>query len=152
MAITRAKDFLTISYAQNRYRFGQIRVSEPSRFIEEINTEHYEFLGGFNTARQSQQSSQVSEPRASISGNFANPRMRMMQKTAAAPAVDSSNFKASPVEAIIPGATVLHLKFGEGKIISVEGPKDNRVAAIQFKNDEMPERRIVLKFAKLQVL
>ena len=53
---------------------------------------------------------------------------------------------------IVPGARVLHLKFGEGKILSVEGPKDNKVATIEFKNDDMPERRIVLKFAKLQVV
>jgi len=34
----------------------------------------------------------------------------------------------------------------------VDGAKDNKVAAIQFKDDELPERRIVLKFAKLQVM
>jgi DNA helicase-2/ATP-dependent DNA helicase PcrA len=86
-----------------------------------------------------------------VSGNFANPRLRPLQKSAA-PAVAPADFKASPQEDIVPGATVLHLKFGEGKIMSVEGPKDNRVATIQFKNDDMPERRIVLKFAKLQVV
>jgi hypothetical protein len=36
--------------------------------------------------------------------------------------------------------------------MSVEGSKENKVATIQFKNDDMAERRIVLKFAKLQVL
>jgi hypothetical protein len=34
----------------------------------------------------------------------------------------------------------------------VEGPKDNQVATIRFADDEMAERRIVLKFARLQVL
>ncbi len=47
---------------------------------------------------------------------------------------------------------MLHLKFGQGKIVSVEGPKDNKVATIHFKDDELAERRIVLKFARLQVL
>ncbi len=56
------------------------------------------------------------------------------------------------VDEIIPGVTVLHLKFGQGKIVSVEGPKDNKVATIHFKDDELAERRIVLKFARLQVL
>jgi DNA helicase-2/ATP-dependent DNA helicase PcrA len=63
-----------------------------------------------------------------------------------------ADFVAAAADSIVPGITVIHLKFGEGKIISVEGPKENRVATIQFKNDEMEERRIVLKFAKLQVL
>jgi DNA helicase-2/ATP-dependent DNA helicase PcrA len=152
VAITRAKEFLTISFAQNRYRFGQIRVSEPSRFLEEIGLEHFEFLGGIGQARgQSQSMVRESAPaRASVSGNFATPRLR--QAKSAAPAVAPADFKASPVDDIVPGVTVLHLKFGEGKILNVEGPKDNKVATIQFKNDDMPERRIVLKFAKLQVL
>ncbi len=72
----------------------------------------------------------------------------MSQPTTAALA----NFQPSPVEALVAGVSVVHQKFGEGKIVSVEGPKENRVATIQFKNDEMEERRIVLKFAKLQVI
>ncbi len=154
VAITRAKEFLTISYAQNRYRFGQIRVSEPSRFLDEIGGQHYELLGGIGAGRGGSNGNgaaqqQTAQPRASVSGNFANPRL--LQKNAAPVAVPP-DFRPSPQEDIVPGATVLHLKFGEGKIISVEGPKDNKVAAIRFKNDDMPERRIVLKFAKLQVL
>lgn len=151
VAITRAKEFLSISFAQNRYRFGQIRVSEPSRFLEEINSEHFEFIGGIGNARINAPAQRNEPARASISGNFSNPRLRGMQKPAT-PALAPADFKTSPLEDIVPGATVLHLKFGEGKIISIEGPRDNKVATIQFKNDEMPERRIVLKFAKLQVV
>ncbi len=147
VAITRAKEFLTITYAQNRYRYGQIRTSEPSRFLEEIDAQHFDLLGGFGSGRQSA-TPQAGNPRASVSGNFANPRMRPQ----AAPVAVPANFHASPPEAIVAGATVLHLKFGEGKVINVEGPKDGKVATIQFKGDELPERRIVLKFAKLQVL
>lgn len=152
VAVTRAKEFLTLSFAQNRYRFGQIRVSEPSRFLDEIGGQHYELLGGIGSARNTGNTMQREAPaRASVSGNFSNPRQRALQKSAA-PVVIPADFKASPVEDIVPGVRVLHLKFGEGKITSVEGPKDNKVATIEFKNDDMPERRIVLKFAKLQVL
>lgn len=153
VAITRAKEFLTMSYAQNRYRFGQIRVSEPSRFLEEVDTQHYELLGGIGIGRpQPQAQAPVQSGRASLSGNFASPRMRAQARPAQAPAVDPGGFKASPPEAIVPGATVLHLKFGQGRVTSVEGPRDNKVATIQFQGDELPERRIVLKFAKLQVV
>ncbi len=153
VAITRAKEFLTMSYAQNRYRFGQIRVSEPSRFLEEVDTQHYELLGGIGIGRpQPQAQASVQSARASLSGNFASPRTRPQNRAAQAPAVDPNGFKASPPEAIVPGATVLHLKFGQGRVTSVEGPRDNKVATIQFQCDELPERRIVLKFAKLQVI
>lgn len=148
VAITRAKEFLTISYAQNRYRFGQIRISEPSRFLEEIDAQHFDLLGGIGSGRQAAATQTAPNPRASVSGNFANPRMRPQ----AAPVAVPANFHPSPPEAIVAGATVLHLKFGEGKVINVEGPRDGKVATIQFKGDELPERRIVLKFAKLQVV
>lgn len=151
VAITRAKEFLTVSFAQNRYRFGQIRISEPSRFLEEIGVEHFEFLGGIGQARNPSSMVKESSPaRASISGNFANPRLRAAKSATPMPA--PADFKVSAPEEIVPGVTVLHLKFGEGKVSNVEGPKDNKVATIQFKNDDMSERRIVLKFAKLQVV
>ncbi|MFN0174238.1 MAG: ATP-dependent helicase [Saprospiraceae bacterium] len=154
VAITRAKEFLTISFAQNRYRYGQIRANEPSRFLEEIDLKNFDMVGGMGAARigtpayNAVQESGYSRG-ASVSGNFSNPRILKMNPPATAAL---ANFKASPIEDLVVNATVVHQKFGEGQIISVEGPKDNRVATIQFKNDEMPERRIVLKFAKLQVL
>ncbi|MCB9354173.1 MAG: UvrD-helicase domain-containing protein [Lewinellaceae bacterium] len=151
VAITRAKDLLTISYAQNRYRYGNIRVSEPSRFLDEIDGQHYELLGGIGSGRGPAAQQQTAQPRASVSGNFSNPRIRAATRPAAPMAVPA-DFKVSPVEAIVPGVAVRHLKFGEGKVTSVEGPQDNKVATIQFRNDDMPERRIVLKFAKLQVM
>jgi DNA helicase-2/ATP-dependent DNA helicase PcrA len=147
VAITRAKEFLTISYAQNRYRYGQFRTSEPSRFLEEINTEHFELLGGIGSGRPAPQV--VSNPRASIQGNFSKPRGRAQNRTAVSVPAD---FKPSPPEAIVAGSNVLHLKFGSGQVKSVEGPQGNKVATIQFQGDELPERRIVLRFAKLQVM
>lgn len=158
VAITRAKEFLTLSFAQNRYRNGQIRLSQPSRFLEEIQAKHYELHSGFGTARLSSQTSSSTTgagspagtaSKAALSGNFSKPRQGF-KPTAPTPA--PANFEASPVEAIVAGATVLHLKFGKGRVVQVEGPKDNKVAAIRFEGDEMPERRIVVKFARLQVL
>ncbi|MEZ4942365.1 MAG: UvrD-helicase domain-containing protein [Saprospiraceae bacterium] len=146
VAITRAKELLTISYAQNRYRYGQIRTSEPSRFLEEINTGHFELLGGIGAGRPPVPQA-ISNPRASVSGYFAKPRNQQR-----APLVAPADFKPSPPEAIVAGATVRHLKFGEGQVKNVEGPQGNKVATIQFAGDDLPERRIVLRFAKLQVV
>jgi len=89
--------------------------------------------------------------RASVSGNFTNPRMRPAAQVKA-PMIDPAGFNPSPSDKVVTGVTVLHLKFGEGKVTNVDGPKDNRVATIVFKDDELPERRIMLKFAKLQVM
>lgn len=156
VAITRAKEFLTLSFAQNRYRNGQIRISQPSRFLEEIQAKHYELYNGFGSARigsnNPSAASATAAPglsKAAVGGNFSRPRPAFKP---AAPTAAPPNFSASPIEDIVTGATVLHLKFGKGTVIQVEGPKDNKVAAIRFEGDDMPERRIVIKFARLQVL
>ena len=47
---------------------------------------------------------------------------------------------------------VLHLKFGKGKVVTVEGKNDGRVATIRFDQIGEVEKRIMLKFAKLQIL
>ena len=100
-----------------------------------------------STLSQSRSSSRgsSSEPlRAKVSGRF--------KRQAPAVRVDPSTFKPSPMSAIETGARVLHLKFGEGVVKGIDGGAGNRIATIYFEGIDNPERRIMLKFAKLQVL
>jgi DNA helicase II / ATP-dependent DNA helicase PcrA len=150
VAITRAKEFLTLTYAQNRYKFGKSKACDASRFLSEINREHFEVLTGIGTGRATS-SAEFSQARSGVTGNFSTPRNRV----AAPPpltAAEIAAFQPSSVEQILVGSTVRHLKFGVGQILSIEGPKDTKVACIKFKDDEMSERRIILKFTKLQVV
>lgn len=146
VAVTRAEQFLTLSYANARYRYGSMRYNEPSRFLEEIPRQNVESTSGLRTAPA--EMSSMSSGSARIQGNFARPRSAQTSKVK----VDPSTFKPSPHESIQEGMRVLHLKFGEGKVISVDGGKGNRVATIHFKDVDNPQRRIMLKFAKLQIL
>jgi DNA helicase II / ATP-dependent DNA helicase PcrA len=151
VAITRAKELLTLTFTQNRYRFGQLRTSEPSRFLEEIGKEHFEILGGLGAARGG--GHDVDRSPLSTGARVIMPVRRNNGPIATpASAAELANFKASTADQILAGVRVLHQKFGKGEVTSVEGPRDGRVAAIRFEGDELPERRIVLKFAKLQVL
>ncbi len=141
VAITRAKELLTISYALSRYRNGQLREASPSRFLGEIGRDHYENLGGIGSRRI------AAEPaRATVSGNFSRPA------PAQRPSIPTDDFKPSPPEDIVPGVRVRHLKFGEGIVQSVEGARENRIATIRFSGDDIPERRLVLRFAKLMIV
>lgn len=149
VAITRAKEFLTLTYAQNRYRFGKMIFSMPSRFLEEINREHVDIGGGIGSRAPS--TGAHTQPKSGVQGRF-GPSNRNPTQTLPGVVVDTTGFVPSPAEAILPGVRVRHLKFGDGLVGSVEGPKDNRVAAIQFDAEPGTERRIVLKFAKLMVL
>ncbi|NUO00749.1 MAG: UvrD-helicase domain-containing protein [Saprospiraceae bacterium] len=150
VAVTRAEQLLTLSYANSRYRFGQMRFNEPSRFLEEVPRQHAESTAHF---RGSQSTAERNAPEqasgAKITGNF----VRRGTAVSGMPAVDAANFKASPSDSIQKGMRVLHLKFGEGEVLEVEGNKDNRIATIFFKAaEDDPKKRIMLKFAKLQIV
>ncbi|HMY23450.1 MAG TPA: ATP-dependent DNA helicase, partial [Chitinophagales bacterium] len=56
----------------------------------------------------------------------------------------------SDLKALQAGMQVLHEKFNAGKVISVEGSGENRIATIFF--DGVGNKKIMLKFAKLQII
>lgn len=141
VAITRAKQHLTLSYSNSRYQFGQMRYNEPSRFLNEIDPRHLEHPGQAPRKVESQPATVIgARPRAAVPRSDATLR------------VDPATFKPSPSEAIQSGMHVLHLKFGKGKVLNIDGHKDNKVATIEFEAIENPKRRIMLKFAKLQIV
>jgi DNA helicase-2/ATP-dependent DNA helicase PcrA len=143
VAITRAKRYLTLSYAASRYQYGQIRFNDPSRFLEEIDEVHME-------------STIEIRPKARASG-FAPPKRlggvrKFNSGQTYTPKVDVATFEPSPADAIAEGMDVMHLKFGKGKVVRIDGTRDNRVATIEFEELADPERRIMLRFAKLQIV
>lgn len=141
VAITRAEQFLTLSYANSRYRYGRMQYNEPSRFLEEVPNQFVD------SDRMAPRRSKVEPPTlkgASVSGSF--------KKQVQGNRIDPKNFNPSPSSDIQTGMKVLHLKFGEGKVLSIEGGEANRVATIFFRELDNPQRRIMLKYAKLQIL
>ena len=140
VAITRAERFLTLSYANSRYQFGQMRFNDPSRFLEEIPQDSIESFGvtikkkpDFGTPK--------------IIGNFKKP----MQARNMPDKIAASDFHPSPTSDIKEGVTVLHRKFGKGTVEMVDGHQNNLLATINFEGIDTP-KRIALKYAKLQVL
>lgn len=159
VAITRAEQYLSLSYAVSRYQYGDVRYNAASRFLEEITLEHLDSnspmggqmrspLGRMESWLGVNEKASAKPTGASVTGFFRKP------SAVAKPVltIDPANFKASPSEQIQTGMKVLHLKFGEGKVIDIDGGRDNRVATIAFDGDEIAQRRILLKFAKLQIL
>lgn len=140
VAITRAEEHLTLTYANSRYQFGQIRFNDPSRFLEEISESNIHPLSAI-----SKQTTQKPFGEPKLLGSFKPPALKK-----ALPKVDPSTFKPSAIELIKPGAKVLHLKFGKGLVKSID---ERQVATIYFADlSEDQEKRIMLQYAKLQVL
>jgi DNA helicase II / ATP-dependent DNA helicase PcrA len=136
VAITRAEQYLTLTFATSRYKFGQHRNDPPSRFLEEVGSDNLEKTTPLASASQ----------RSTVSG------LGLRKPTAPPPpTINPADFKPAHPAAIKTGARILHLRFGEGEVLSIEGDKDNLIANILFKaTDE--EKKIVLKFAKLMLL
>ncbi|PHI19495.1 ATP-dependent DNA helicase [Lewinellaceae bacterium SD302] len=151
VAITRAEEFLTLTYANSRYRFGKVTSNDPSRFLAEVPGDAVENTGANMTSRSARHEfDPVAAQRSRVSGIA--PRQRNRSARDMPTRVDPSTFSPSPIEDVQPGATVLHLKFGEGKVLALDGGADNRIATIHFKELSQPQKRIMLRFAKLQVL
>jgi DNA helicase II / ATP-dependent DNA helicase PcrA len=143
VAITRAESYLCLCYANSRYHFGQMRFNDPSRFIEEISDENIDPI--YNISKSSGSSGGFLSKEPKLLGNF---KPKGLNAPKQKPDVD--NFKPSPVKDIIAGCKVLHLKFGEGLVKSVD---ERDVATIIFQDlGEDAEKRIMLQYAKLQVL
>jgi len=140
VAITRARKFLVLSLAGSRYRFGKIIYNQPSRFLEEISEELMDSV----MARRPRNEA-GGRTRATVQGNFNKPVTR---QTTAVP----HDFAPSKPHLIHAGMRVRHLKFGDGKVLSIDGHNDAKVATIFFQGIQNQQRRIVLKFAKLQIL
>ena len=157
VAITRAESHLVLTYSASRYRYGKQRFNQPSRFLTEISEHHLDSssphgsvarapFGRFETRMG--QAPKTSSSGAKVQGHFKRGTQRKPQ-----PVINPADFKPSPPDQIQSGMKVLHLLFGEGKVLSIDGARDNRVATIFFKDvDGGSQKRILLKFAKLQVI
>ena len=154
VATTRAKERLWVTYANSRYRFGQLVSNEPSRFIDEIPDAHLDktFTGSSHRAGNTPGSfasnrSQVSEKPSSLK-KIAE---KIQQKTAAPEHKPSADFKADDPLAMNVGIEVEHQKFGFGKIMQLEGGANNRIATIQF-GEGHGQKKIMLNYARLRIV
>ena len=145
VAITRAEQLLTLSWAASRYKFGQMRYNEPSRFLEEIPEIHFENKPKSNSFFSETTTTATG---SSVKGYFKKETNFNSQDFG----IDPNNFKPSPAASIQIGMDILHLKFGRGTVQSIDGGAANKVATIRFEHLDQPEKRIMLKFAKLQIV
>ncbi len=143
VAITRAKQYLTLSYCNNRYQYGQIRSNDPSRFLEELPEESLDPMSAMLMNPQPQ----FDKPK--VLGGLKPQKAKPLSLESK---VDTSNFKPDNPNSLNPGMRVLHIKFGKGTILNIQGNGTNKVARIKFDEIDDEEKRIVLRFAKLQII
>lgn len=137
VAITRAEEFLCLTYANSRYQYGQVRYNDPSRFLEEISNKNLDSVTSITRKPEF--------PEPKVLGSFKKPSLKQPSMS-----VKPEDFIAADPYSIKPGMTVVHLKFGQGKVVSVD---ERLVATILFDSiADAPEKRIMLQFAKLHIV
>ena len=149
VAITRARKRLYLSHSQTRMLHGQTRYNLKSRFFDElpedalkwISPKTSSFGSGFNSAINSGAYKPYNTPdRSQFSGSNAGNLERF-----ASPSVPQQ--KAEPAHGLRAGMQVFHPKFGEGKLLTLEGLGDDAKAQVNFPRHGV--KWLALSVAKL---
>ena len=133
VAITRAKEKLSISHATSRVLFGQTQRNRPSVFISEI-PEDLKDLTGIATPT-----------RGATIGTYTS-------AASSAPSVGSV-FDKKPKPANKPidyavGDKVTHITFGDGQVLSMSPMANDVMVEVAF--DKIGTKKIMANFAKLE--
>ncbi len=154
VAITRAERKLTISYANSRYKWGNLINCEPSRFIDEVNPEFIEDSGVRKTRGESfledhseerwDSRSPVPQLNKVFKKSTPPPGMKRMQSA------EVKSFDGDDTAGIQQGMSVEHAKFGLGKVVLVEGNPGDLKATVFFKG--FGNKQLLLKYAKLKIV
>lgn len=146
VAVTRAKEKLYISYANQRYRFGMQQYQMKSRFLKETESE-------------AEEKNLIFFERLRINRGRAHNRLEEAESKPKKIALDYSYYEnrksasESPAEDKFPdirkGVSIYHDTFGKGTVISVSGKGLDKKADIYF--DDIGLKKIILKYAKMRV-
>ena len=141
VAITRAEKRLFLTYASTRYKFGQLNYCDPSRFLQEIPENIVAHHGDHRKAK-------APEMAKGLYRTISPPPVS--KPSAELPPRNIEPFIADDANGLQTGMEVVHEKFGDGKVVSIEGSGANKIASIFF--GQFGIKKIMLKFAKLKIL
>ncbi len=165
VAVTRAKERLWVTYSGSRYRFGSLVQNDPSRFIQEIPESRLDksftgtgSRGGGNAPQgnifghgfQNKADAQSLEKLPSLK-KLADKLAASSARTQAPARNVSGDFSSDDTSNLAPGMQVEHQKFGKGKVVTVQGGANNRIAEIDF-GPAGGVKKIMLNYARLKII
>ena len=147
VAITRAQKSLTLTYSLTRYKSGQLRTCQPSRFLSEIDPQYVKFVSSskasHSVTNHLQNSGAFQFLKRKASGSIF-PELNSYQHKV------SQSFSPSDLTFLKEGMKVEHPKFGFGIVKKLEKTGIERKATIDF--EWVGEKTLLLNFAKLMIL
>ena len=164
VAITRARKRLYLSHSQTRMLHGQTRYNLKSRFLEELPEECLKWItpkqagfsnlgtggggGAYGSASGGSGGGWGQTPAQSRHARPAWGQSSLSTETYKSPPVPVQ--KAEPEHGISAGKNVFHTKFGEGKVLAVEGAGVDARAQVNFPRHGV--KWLALSVAKLTVV
>lgn len=148
VALTRAEKRATLSYATSRYRWGNLITSEPSRFIEEIDTEFLEVNNPSRGAGRSLNQVNLERKVGVPSKQLFSSKQRNLKRVSAADTQPKKGTTANLLDLKV-GNNVRHEKFGKGKVVGLEGTPPTK-ATVFFP--KVGNKQLLLKFARLEIV
>jgi DNA helicase-2/ATP-dependent DNA helicase PcrA len=164
VAITRAEQELTITYALSRFRHGSLFNGEPSRFLKEIDPDTLDIVAATNLGgayenespqRSWQQGYQHGKPQRStqpvnpLGGRSPQPST-LAQQQQAVRLTPEAEFVPDDSSRLAVGMQIEHQRFGIGKVVQLEGKFPDTKATIFFQG--LGQKQILLKFAKIKLI
>ena len=164
VALTRAKENAWFSYANQRYRWGNLEFCSPSRFLLEMDEK---YLDGMVENSRMRPATRMSSPEPNVSPGYRartltnrqqdKPVQKPWRQDAFRRKVENHNlttggndgFTGDDPEKIMQGMMVEHQRFGVGKVIKIEGVSPHKKATVFFQN--AGQKQLLLKFAKLKI-
>ena len=168
VALTRAEKQAYLTYAERRYRFGNLSDTEPSRFIEEIDERYLHYLTHTLSNPNYRYKPLIDRD---IFGEVDKSKLRLQKPMSGTPPSKNaptgdeqqrlrklkpvnSIQNASPNRSIYNelevGTTVYHERFGKGIIKALEGVGNDKKAQVNFESGGL--KNILLRFAKLTII
>jgi len=138
VAITRAKQSLTICHAKQRMIYGRTSAALPSRFLKEIPEECLVRKGSYRRAAEPAYTSSYSQYSASYGQPARKPQAKHVTSSVAASA------KAGYLE-LNQGDMVMHAAFGRGMVLSVMKMGGDALLEIAF--DDIGTKKLMAKTA-----
>lgn len=149
VAMTRAMKKLTITYAENRYKWGNLTICEPSRFLEEIDERYIDYPKKASMQQSGMPFDEV-QRKPKSKAPLADLKRKNLKKLSQVGNTRASIPAGDDINDIQVGMQVEHARFGKGKIISIDGAGANKKATVFFNG--IGQKQLLLKFAKLRIL
>ncbi len=171
VGITRARKELVLSYAERRYRFGELVFNRPSMFLAEIDKDSFAEMPQRSAAQQGlsrpipnnianrgidKRPTKASEKEALSIARFQPPTWKVAKprgssnEYAQEPGSGESYSQVEDGGRVMPGQRVKHPMFGVGTVTGVSGVGQHAKATVMFQNGQ--KKNLMLAYARLELI